>query len=274
MDISQWITFAKRRHFRITFTAICVTLIIIGHHFWIITVPTSGRSTLYNVSKANKKIHYSTIDNYTGKILEQSIKTNTIKRRGILAKRLPQCIIIGAKKGGTRALVEFLRIHPRIKIGDSEIQFFGDDEKYNKGLEYYRSRMPLSYENQITLEKSPQYLIREAAARRIYEYDKKIKLMVTLRHPVKRLISDYWHVKRLHKIFLHKTFEDVVLNRTTGDINTNYDVVYISMYYVHIKRFLQYFPINQIHVVDGDALIANPAKKWRKYKASLVFSIT
>ena len=129
--------------------------------------------------------------------------------------------------------------------------------------------MPLSYKNQITLEKSPRYLTDDAAARRIYEYDKKIKLLVTLRHPVKRLISDYWHVKRHGRLFQHRTFEEAMLNRTTGDINTKYNVVYVSMYYFHIKRFLQYFPIKQIHVVDGDALIANPAKEMEKIQSFL-----
>ena len=265
MDISQWISFAKRRQFLITVTAICVTLIIIGHHFWIVTaLATSDTSIPYNVFKPNQKIHDSMLDDYSGEI-----KMSTTKTRGNLAKRLPQCIIIGARKGGTQALVEFLRIHPRIKIGNKEIHFFDYDNKYKKGLEYYRNCMPLSYENQITLEKSPRYLIREAAARRIYEYDKKIKLLVTLRHPVKRLISDYWHVKRNQAIFQHKTLEDVVLNRETGDINRTYEAVYVSMYYIHIKRFLQYFPIKQIHVVDGDALIANPVKEMEKIQSFL-----
>ena len=31
-------------------------------------------------------------------------------------RRLPQCIIIGARKCGTRALLEFLNLHPQIQI--------------------------------------------------------------------------------------------------------------------------------------------------------------
>ena len=51
-------------------------------------------------------------------------------------KKLPQAIIIGVKKGGTRALLEFLRIHPDVRAPGPETHFF--DKNYHKGLEWYR----------------------------------------------------------------------------------------------------------------------------------------
>ncbi|KAF5901828.1 heparan sulfate glucosamine 3-O-sulfotransferase 3B1-like, partial [Clarias magur] len=50
-------------------------------------------------------------------------------------KKLPQAIIIGVKKGGTRALLEFLRVHPDIRAVGAEPHFF--DRNYDKGLEWY-----------------------------------------------------------------------------------------------------------------------------------------
>lgn len=52
------------------------------------------------------------------------------------SKKLPQAIIIGVKKGGTRALLEFLRVHPDIRAVGAEPHFF--DRSYDKGLEWYR----------------------------------------------------------------------------------------------------------------------------------------
>lgn len=52
------------------------------------------------------------------------------------SKKLPQAIIIGVKKGGTRALLEFLRLHPDIRAVGAEPHFF--DRNYDKGLEWYR----------------------------------------------------------------------------------------------------------------------------------------
>jgi len=51
-------------------------------------------------------------------------------------RKLPEAIIIGVKKGGTRALLEFLKIHPDIRAPGPEIHYF--DRYYEKGLDWYR----------------------------------------------------------------------------------------------------------------------------------------
>ncbi|WKX88852.1 hypothetical protein Q1695_008470 [Nippostrongylus brasiliensis] len=51
-------------------------------------------------------------------------------------KMFPTAIIVGVKKGGTRALLEFLRLNPNIRAPRQEVHFF--DRNYNKGLEWYR----------------------------------------------------------------------------------------------------------------------------------------
>jgi len=53
-----------------------------------------------------------------------------------LRRRCPQVIIIGAKKAGTRALLEFLRIHPDVRAVGREVHFF--DKNYHRGFEWYR----------------------------------------------------------------------------------------------------------------------------------------
>ncbi|KAI1732318.1 sulfotransferase domain-containing protein [Ditylenchus destructor] len=66
-------------------------------------------------------------------------------------KRLPDAIIIGAKKCGTRAVLEFLRLNPFVKAPFPEIHFF--DKRYDKGLDWYREQMPETTMDQVTLEK-------------------------------------------------------------------------------------------------------------------------
>ncbi|CAM9154698.1 unnamed protein product, partial [Lampetra fluviatilis] len=51
-------------------------------------------------------------------------------------KKLPDAIIIGVKKGGTRALLEFIRVHPDVRAVGAEPHFF--DRNYDRGLEWYR----------------------------------------------------------------------------------------------------------------------------------------
>eukprot|EP00064_Thunnus_orientalis_P003110 superscaffoldBa00000246_g3118 len=57
------------------------------------------------------------------------------------SKKLPQAIIIGVKKGGTRALLEFLRVHPDIRAVGAEPHFF--DRNYENGLEWYSCALAL-----------------------------------------------------------------------------------------------------------------------------------
>lgn len=55
---------------------------------------------------------------------------------GEATPRLPQAIIVGVKKGGTRALLEYLRVHPRVRAPGPEMHFF--DRHYDRGLDWYR----------------------------------------------------------------------------------------------------------------------------------------
>jgi len=53
-----------------------------------------------------------------------------------LKRRLPDVIIVGVKKCGTRALLEFLRAHADVRATGPEVHFF--DRHYDKGLDWYR----------------------------------------------------------------------------------------------------------------------------------------
>uniref|UniRef100_A0A672Y9G0 Sulfotransferase n=1 Tax=Sphaeramia orbicularis TaxID=375764 RepID=A0A672Y9G0_9TELE len=112
------------------------------------------------------------------------------------SKRLPQAIIIGVKKGGTRALLEFLRLHPDIRAVGAEPHFF--DRNYDKGLDWYRELMPKSSEGQLTMEKTPSYYVTKEVPARIYTMSKDTKLIVVVRDPdflgLRRVVTEkYFH---------------------------------------------------------------------------------
>lgn len=65
-----------------------------------------------------------------------SLDANSSAKEWTATRRLPQALIIGVKKGGTRALLEFLRLHPDIRALGSEPHFF--DRHYARGLDWYR----------------------------------------------------------------------------------------------------------------------------------------
>ncbi|CAL8283035.1 unnamed protein product [Merluccius merluccius] len=171
-------------------------------------------------------------------------------------KRLPQALIIGVKKGGTRALLEFLRVHPDIRAVGAEPHFF--DRHYDNGAEWYRELMPKTLEGQITMEKTPSYFVTREAPARISAMSRDTKLIVVVRDPVTRAISDY--TQTLSKKPDIPSFESLTFkNRTTGLIDTSWSAIQIGIYAKHLDNWLQYFPMGQILFVSGERLITDPA---------------
>ncbi|TNN03251.1 hypothetical protein fugu_000280 [Takifugu bimaculatus] len=172
------------------------------------------------------------------------------------SKKLPQALIIGVKKGGTRALLEFLRVHPDIRAVGAEPHFF--DRNYEDGLEWYRELMPKTLEGQITMEKTPSYFVTREAPARIAAMSRDTKLIVVVRDPVTRAISDY--TQTLSKKPDIPSFESLTFkNRTTGLIDTSWSAIQIGIYAKHLDNWLQFFPMRQILFVSGERLISDPA---------------
>ncbi|XP_053131709.1 heparan sulfate glucosamine 3-O-sulfotransferase 2-like [Hemicordylus capensis] len=182
-------------------------------------------------------------------------------RGGGGSKRLPHALIVGVKKGGTRAVLEFIRGHPSVRALGTEPHFF--DRHYERGLEWYRRLMPRTLESQITMEKTPSYFVTREAPQRIFNMSRETKLIVVVRNPVTRAISDY--TQTLSKKPDIPTFEGLAFcNRSLGRVDTSWNAVRIGLYVVHLQNWLQYFPLSQIHFVSGERLITDPAGEMGK----------
>ncbi|KAM8961687.1 heparan sulfate glucosamine 3-O-sulfotransferase 6 [Pelodytes ibericus] len=177
------------------------------------------------------------------------------------SKKFPQAIIVGVKKGGTRALLEFLRIHPDVRALGAEPHFF--DRCFDKGLEWYRNLMPRTLEGQITMEKTPSYFVTMEVPRRIYNMSKDTKLIVVVRNPVTRAISDY--TQTLSKTPSLPSFQALVFkNATTGTIDTSWSAIRIGIYAKHLENWLQYFPLSKFLFVSGERLVSDPSGEMRR----------
>ncbi|XP_029946394.1 heparan sulfate glucosamine 3-O-sulfotransferase 6 [Salarias fasciatus] len=171
-------------------------------------------------------------------------------------KRFPQAIIIGVKKGGTRALLEFLRIHPDVRAFGAEPHFF--DRFYDKGLEWYRNLMPRTLDGQITMEKTPSYFVTKEAPGRVCTMNCQTKLIVVVRDPVTRAVSDY--TQTLTKNPGLPSFQSLALkNVSTGLIDTTWSAVRIGLYAKHLENWLQHFPLSHFLFVSGERLVSDPA---------------
>ncbi|XP_057682678.1 heparan sulfate glucosamine 3-O-sulfotransferase 2-like [Corythoichthys intestinalis] len=171
-------------------------------------------------------------------------------------KKLPNAVIVGVKKGGTRAVLEFIRIHPDVRAAGTETHFF--DRHYDRGLEWYRSLMPRTLEGQITMEKTPSYFVTKETPHRIAAMSRDTKLIVVVRDPVTRAISDY--TQTLSKAPDLPSFQELAFrNQSTGLVDASWNAIRIGLYALHLENWLRYFPLAQIHFVSGERLITDPA---------------
>ncbi|KAM4709275.1 heparan sulfate glucosamine 3-O-sulfotransferase 1 [Discoglossus pictus] len=203
--------------------------------------------------------------------LFQSDLKNVVHSNGT-SQYLPHTIIIGVRKGGTRALLEMLSLHSDISAAESEIHFFDWEDQYQKGLKWYISQMPFSFPHQITVEKTPAYFTSDKVPERIYNMNSTIKLLLILRDPIERVLSDYTQIFYNHKQ-KNKTYppvEDLLLRN--GELNTDYKAINRSLYYKYLENWLNYFPLENIHIVDGDCLIRDPFPEMQKVEQFLSLS--
>ncbi|XP_075044991.1 heparan sulfate glucosamine 3-O-sulfotransferase 1 [Mixophyes fleayi] len=184
-------------------------------------------------------------------------------------QHLPHSIIIGVRKGGTRALLEMLSLHSEISAAESEIHFFDWKDQYGKGLQWYVSQMPFSYPHQLTVEKTPAYFTSPDVPERIYNMNGTIKLLLILRDPIERVLSDYTQVYYNH-MQKNKTYPPVEqLLLRNRELNTDYKAINKSLYYNYMENWLKFFPLQNIHIVDGDYLIKDPFHEMQKVERFL-----
>lgn len=104
-------------------------------------------------------------------------------------QRVADVVIIGAKKCGTRALLQMLSLHPYIVSAGGEVHFY--DRFFSHGVDWYRHRMPVAAPGQLILEKTPAYFVTALAPERMAAVNPGTLVVLVVRDPVSRLISDF-----------------------------------------------------------------------------------
>ncbi|KAH9514559.1 Heparan sulfate glucosamine 3-O-sulfotransferase 6 [Bulinus truncatus] len=179
-------------------------------------------------------------------------------------RRFPQAVIIGFGKCGTRAMLTFLSLHPYIVVHSPEIHFYSDNSLFVKGYKWYLSEMPFSYSNQITMEKSPDYVCSERARKEMAEHFPDIKLIVLVRNPVVRLVSAYLQRFRLTPPEERPPINVTFTKPVTKQFDPNATAVDTGIYHKHLYPWLRKFPRENIIVIADEILTADPLSVLKK----------
>jgi len=190
------------------------------------------------------------------------------KQSGSLRHRLQQrpevsFLIVGAQKAGTTALALTLNRHKHVFIHPIELEYFS--VHWKNGNQWYEQQFKEAPRGALVGEKSADYLwlhCGEGAwlssscyntSRRIHTYNPAMKILISLRDPVKRIYSLYNMVKTLSRkatgsysraIRNASSFTEFCLS---VNLKENTDIahgVYVNQI-VHLRRT---FKAKQIHI--------------------------
>ncbi len=186
-------------------------------------------------------------------------------------RKLPDFLIIGAQRGGTTSLYEYLIQHPQVSPAlVKEVHYF--DLFYHCGLRWYKAHFPIGGRRMLTGEASPYYLFHPLVPQRVKALLPQVKLVVLLRNPVDRAYSHYYHERRLQAESL--TFEEAISReseRTFGAEESllrgspysfshqHYTYLQRGIYHVQLKRWFSLFPRNHFFIIKSEDLFANPS---------------
>ncbi|HLO47453.1 MAG TPA: tetratricopeptide repeat protein [Kamptonema sp.] len=180
--------------------------------------------------------------------------------------RFPNFIIIGSQRCGTTSLYSYLANHPQILSPiKKEIDFWS--WHFNRGIDWYLSHFPPLPQGQnfLTGEASPSYLDYPEAGKRLFSLFPNVKLILLLRNPVDRAISQYYRWLSLN--WEHRSFEEAIADEIER-LNNNPDRIvgeepgnYLSRgrYVEFIQKWLDFFPREQLLIVKSEDFYGDTA---------------
>lgn len=177
-----------------------------------------------------------------------------------MKKKKLDFLVIGTQKGGTSALDYFFRNHPEIQMPQKkELHFFDNEKKFSKKWISYRElhkQFDFSKSNVIRGEVTPIYTYWEPSIRRIWNYNKDIKIIVILRNPIDRAFS-HWNMEfgkgKEKKDFTYCIEKEMIRSKVAlPDQHRVYSYVDRGFYSEQIRRIYRYFNENQVLFIKQD----------------------
>jgi len=163
----------------------------------------------------------------------------------------PTFIGIGAQKCATTWLYDLLQLHPAVGLSSvKEIHFFS--QYFGYGYQWYKSHFNDCSTNVTSVgEFSTSYFANLTAPKLIKSAYPDIKLILMLRNPIERLISNHKHeIKIGHLTGPDFSYEAGIANNPT--------YIEQGLYAQHLERWYDFFDSQQIHIVIFDDIKTKP----------------
>ncbi|GGN57712.1 hypothetical protein GCM10011349_36550 [Novosphingobium indicum] len=164
----------------------------------------------------------------------------------------PNFMVIGAAKAGTTSMYHYLKKHPEVFMSPiKEPFFFGDDQHYANGLDFYLNKFfPKAESYPLRGEATPSYLhMPHEVIPRLQDAfgDTLPKFIVMLRHPVMRAWSHYRHRNRVGEDL--KSFYDSLIEEQAAGFPHPTGYAAGGFYASKLKLWIDAFGAERFHVL-------------------------
>lgn len=161
--------------------------------------------------------------------------------------RGPNFLIPGAPRSMTSALVYYLEEHPDVCFGRvKEINYF--TKYHDKGTDWYLEFFRGCATEAAVGEASTRYMSEPNAAERILNFNPAMRLIFVLRDPVQRAYSEY--KRDIQTRGFDERFDTLVRESDR--------YIWPGRYSTHLRRFVEWFPQDQMMLVLFDELSSEP----------------
>ena len=186
--------------------------------------------------------------------------------------RLPHFLGLGTQKGGTTSLQQLLEQHPGVYLPPcKEVHYFSlhAEEPARWYADHYRDARGGQRRGDIT----PFYLFHPDVPARIRALLPRVKMIVLLRDPVERALSQVFHARRhgFESLEVADALAAEPERLATGGAYSFQKHSYVarSRYLEQLDRYEALFPQRQLLVLKSEDLFANTANVWEKIQRFL-----
>jgi len=181
-------------------------------------------------------------------------------------KKVNYFFIIGAQRSGTTLLYHLLDKHPQISMAKPirpEPKFFLQITPQTNIQDYLNNYHPTQNTDiRAYGEKSTSYYEKPKVAARIAQYFPEAKIIMLLRNPVERAISNYFFTRQ-HGLET-RTLEEVFIQKIPApsipkNISVSpFDYIKRGCYTQYLPIYIEKFGRNKVKTLIFDNFIANP----------------
>lgn len=191
--------------------------------------------------------------------------------------RLPDFLGLGTQKGGTTSLHQWLNTHPQVFLPPcKEVHYF--DLQPERSSSWYAQHFHDARSEQACGEITPFYLFHPDVPARIHAVLPEVRMIVLLRDPVERSLSQIFHARK--RGFETLMPEDAIAAEPSrlqsGDAESLQKHSYVSRsrYLEQLNRYDTLFQQQQLLVLQSEQLFSDPESVWKQILKFLELEIT